>query len=94
MNLGTPRTREELQTARLTPAAGENRMRQTVTGAVAQAKGTCDQIQRIVNDIGFAALSTQLGANAGEIEASYNALRTLAVTLSPGLVIPDLNKAS
>ena len=94
MHLGTSPTQEERQAARSTPAAGENRLRQTVTGAVAQAKGTCDQIQRIVSEVGFAALSTQLGANAGDIEASYNALRTLAVTLSPGLVIPDLNKAS
>jgi hypothetical protein len=94
MHLGTPKTREELQAARNTPAAGENRLRQTVAGAIAQAKGSCDQIQRIVNDIGFTALSVQLDKNADEIEASYNALRTLAVTLSPGLVIPDLNKAS
>jgi hypothetical protein len=92
MHLGTPHTREERLAARSTPIAGEGRLRQALTAAITQAKGSCDQIQRIVDDVGFAALSTHLGVNAGEIEESYNTIRAMAVTLSPSVVIPDLNK--
>jgi hypothetical protein len=91
MHLGTPHTREERIAARSTPEVGEARLRRLISATVGQAKGSCTEIQLIVTEVGFAELSAQLGVNAGEIEASYNAIRALAVTFSPGTVIPDLN---
>lgn len=93
MHLGTPHTHEERIAARSTPEVGEVRLRRLIAATVGQAKGSCAEIQCIVTEVGFAGLSTRLGANASEIEASYNAIRTLAVTLAPNTVIPDLNTA-
>jgi hypothetical protein len=91
MHLGTPHTPEERAALRNTPAAGEERLRRQVLATVENGKHSCASIQRIVDNVGFAALSTQLGVNAGDIQASYNAIRTLVVALAPATVIPDLN---
>ena len=83
MHLGTPH-----KAARNTPEASEIRLRQIVSSTARQAKIACERIQRVVDEVGYDNLGHL--PDVSEVGACYDAMRTLAVTLSPSLEIPKL----